>query len=90
MNPHVCFEVDVLLDMRNWESVIVYGRFEELTGKDADMAREVLFGRIFPLMTSSTVHPHQHEVTTVIDDTPRVKFVMYRIKIESLTGRFEK
>ena len=29
-NPKVCFEVDMMTDMRNWQSVIVYGKFEEL------------------------------------------------------------
>ena len=30
-NPKVCFEVDVMTDMRNWQSVLLFGIFEELT-----------------------------------------------------------
>jgi hypothetical protein len=41
-------------------------------------------------MTSSTIHNHQHEVTGIPDDSNRIKYVMYRIKILTMTGRFEK
>ena len=34
-NPSVCFEVDVVYDLANWQSVIAWGRFEELTGEAA-------------------------------------------------------
>ena len=89
-NPNVCFEVDMMMDMRNWQSVIVYGKFEELKNEQAKKARDILFGRVFSLMTSSTIHAHEHEVTEELDDSNRVKFVMYRIKIKKVTGRFEK
>lgn len=89
-NPNVCFETDVMTDMRNWKSVIVYGKFEELKNKKAEDARTILFGRVFPLLTSNTIHPHQHEVTGEIEDKNRIKYVMYRIKIKKITGRFEK
>ena len=89
-NPIVCFEVDMMTDMRNWQSVIVFGRFEELKNKEAEKARDILFGNIFSLMTSSTIHNYGHEVNGKIDDSTRVKHVMYRIKIKKITGRFEK
>jgi nitroimidazol reductase NimA-like FMN-containing flavoprotein (pyridoxamine 5'-phosphate oxidase superfamily) len=89
-NPSVCFEVDMMTDMRNWKSVVVYGKFEELKNKAAEKARDILFNMVFPLMTSSTIHPFGHEVRDTVDDRTRVKFVMYRIKIKKVTGRFEK
>ena len=89
-NPNVCFEADMMTDMRNWQSVIVFGKFEELKNKEAEKARDILFGNIFSLMTSSTIHNYGHEVTGKIDDSSRVKHVMYRIKIKKITGRFEK
>jgi len=89
-NPKVCFEVDRMTDMRNWQSVVVYGKFEELDGEKAEKAREVLFGKIFQLMTSDTVHPHEHGTSGRISNTTRVKYLMYRIKIRKVTGRFEK
>ncbi len=89
-NGNVCFLVDSMTDMRNWQSVIIYGKFEELENEEAEAAQEIFFNRIFPLMTSSTVHPHEHEVTAVVDDSTRIKYKMYRIVIEEITGRFEK
>ena len=89
-NPNVCFEVDWMMDMRNWQSVIVYGKFEELEDEAANEARENLFESVYSLSTSSTIHAHEHAVTDQLDDSNRVKIVMYRIKIETVTGRFEK
>lgn len=89
-NPNVCFEVDVMTDMANWQSVVIWGTFQELKDKEADKARQYLFNRVLPLMTSATIHPNQHEVTTEIDDSNRLKPVMYQIKITEKTGRFEK
>lgn len=89
-NPNVCFEVDIITDMANWQTVLVFGEFEELKNTEAKKARELLFDRVFPLMTSSTVHPFGHEEKGKIKDDARIKPVMYRIKISKITGRFEK
>jgi uncharacterized protein len=89
-NPNVCFEVDMMTDMRNWQCVVVTGKFEELKNKAAEKARELLFGKVFMLMTSSTVHAHEHEATGKVDDSTRVRHVMYRIKVKKITGRFER
>lgn len=89
-NPNVCFEVNIMTDMRNWQSVIVYGKFEELKDDKANKARDILFGRVLSLMTSSTVHSQGHRETGKIDDSTRIKHVMYRIKVKKITGRFEK
>ncbi len=88
-NPTVCFEVDMMTDMRNWKSVIINGKFQELQGEDSRKAHDILFGKIFQLMTSSSIHSHEHEIAGTIDDANREKFTMYRIKIEEMTGRFE-
>ncbi len=91
-NPNVCFEVDMMFDMRNWQSVLVYGKFEELKNEAADKAREILFGKVYSLATSSTLHAYEHGVNgnAEVDDSTRIKHVMYRIKIQEVTGRFEK
>ena len=89
-NPNICFEVDRMTDMNNWQSVLVFGTFEELKGNDADKARDLLFGNVLSLMTSSSVHKHEHDAKGVVDDSSRVKYYMYRINIKQMTGRFEK
>ena len=89
-NANVCFEVDDMTDMRNWQSVVVYGLFEELNEAEAKTARDILFNKVYPLQTSSTVHPYEHQTDALIDDSTRVKYVMYKIKITEKTGRYEK
>jgi len=88
-NPNICFEVTMMTDMANWQSVLVFGKFEELKDEDGKKARDILFNRVFSLMTSSTIHAYGHEETGIIDDSNRVKQVMYRIKTAKMTGRFE-
>jgi nitroimidazol reductase NimA-like FMN-containing flavoprotein (pyridoxamine 5'-phosphate oxidase superfamily) len=89
-NPNVCFEVDSMANTANWQSVILFGTFHELKGKEAQKARDYLFKYVWPLFTSSAIHPHEHEVTGTPDDNNRIKPVMYRIKIKEKSGRFEK
>ncbi|HVZ55496.1 MAG TPA: pyridoxamine 5'-phosphate oxidase family protein [Chitinophagaceae bacterium] len=89
-NPQVCFEVDQMLDMANWQSVVITGTFEELEGAEAEQAREYLMDRVMPLLTSATIHPHEHAVQSRVSDATRIKPVMYRIAIKTKSGRYEK
>jgi uncharacterized protein len=89
-NPYVCFEVDSMLNMATWESVIVWGYFEELDDKEAKKAREFLYNNILDLLTSSTIHLHEHGSPQDTVETNRIKRIMYRIRIVEKTGRFEK
>ncbi len=89
-NPKVCFEADMMTDMSNWQCVLAFGEFEELTGNDALEAREKLFNRVLTLQTSSTIHGHEHCEEGQTDDSNRIKPVMYRIWVKHLTGRYEK
>lgn len=89
-NPNVCFEVDVMGNMNNWQSVVVSGTFHELAGEEAEKAREYLFGRVLTLMTSSAIHQHEHEEISEVDDSNRIKPIIYQIEITEKTGRFER
>ena len=62
-----------MTDMRNWQSIIIYGEFEELKNEEKEKARGILFGNIFSLETSITVHAHEHEVTTTVEDSEKGK-----------------
>ena len=46
-NPNTCFQVDIHADIYNWQSVIIFGRFEELVGDKSVEARDILFSRVF-------------------------------------------
>ncbi len=89
-NPKVCFEVDKVDNMANWRSAIIWGTYEELTGRQGEDALQNLINRVHPLMTSETSRPKHgldraHEVIS-----PGTKMVVFRIKVEEATGRFEK
>ncbi len=88
-NPDVCFEVDQMMDMRNWQSVVIYGEFEELKNKDAGTGREILFEKEFSLLTNTSVHAHEHAVTSILEDKGRIKEILFRIKIKKVTGRYQ-
>jgi nitroimidazol reductase NimA-like FMN-containing flavoprotein (pyridoxamine 5'-phosphate oxidase superfamily) len=89
-NPECCFEVDVMQDMANWQSVIIWGSFEELQGDEAKGTMRKLLSHFMPLMTSQTSQPN-HSLDHVNQmESLHLKAVVYRIKIEEKTGRFEK
>jgi uncharacterized protein len=89
-NPDVCFEVDVMQNMANWQSVIAWGKFEELTKEEErQQAMQKLIDRLMPLMTSESARP-----THGFDkDEPRnnkQEVILYKIRLHKKTGRFEK
>ncbi len=82
-NPHVCFEVDAMDDLANWESVVAWGTFEELHGDQARRALELLVEQISPRIAGppgASAHPN----------TSTQPAVLYRILLEEKTGRFER
>jgi nitroimidazol reductase NimA-like FMN-containing flavoprotein (pyridoxamine 5'-phosphate oxidase superfamily) len=91
VNPNVCFQVDTVQNMANWRSVIATGTFRELEGKEEVEARDYLFNHLWPFLTSTTIHPHEHASSLAsVDDSNRIKPVMFKIVIDKKTGRFEK
>lgn len=83
----VCFEVEDVTDLGNWQSVIGWGQFEELAGDDAKAAIELLVARVAPLMAMvageghGSAHPHGHSGDG--------EAVLFRIRLDERTGRFE-
>jgi hypothetical protein len=89
-NPNVTILVDIIGSMNNYKSVIVNGEYQELKGNEADEARKLLFEQIFSLMTTTRIHHFEHQESGKIDDSDRIKIVMFRIKILSSSGRKEE
>ena len=83
-NPRVCFEVDRMRDLANWESVIASGTFEELHGDRAAAAMARLVERLAPRMTGqgSARPPEGHGGGATA--------VAYRVVLDERTGRFER
>ena len=90
-NPHVCFQVDQRENLANWRSVVAWGVYEELHGKEALDALQILVARLLPLVTSETLRlpdsPGLAAGKPVIDAP---KAIIYRIRLTEKTGRFEK
>ncbi len=92
-NPAVCFEVESVMNMSNWQSVIVQGTFEELVGDDASRAMELLMERFLPFMgmTSETLMAPPEGAATPDHGSKsgNHQAVVYRIRINEVGGRFE-
>ncbi len=90
-NPTVCFEVDHINTMANWQSVIAWGTFEELTGDAAQQGMQLLLDR-FQSLAKSEVGPApsfpQGTSSHRIDIAGRAA-VIYCIRLTKKTGRFE-
>jgi uncharacterized protein len=81
-NPLVCLEVDEIVDKDHWQSVVAFGRYEELKGShdEADAMRR-----------AQDLFEQRHEWwlpgrarLRSADPEPAV---FYRIRIERMTGR---
>ncbi len=89
-NPNVCFQVDTMKDMADWESVMAWGKFEELKNeKDRNEAIKNLMNRKLPLISSETVklspewpfHTGNHS---------SIPGIFFKINFTEKTGRFEE
>ena len=79
-NPLVCVEVDDVTDHLHWTTVIVFGRFEELTaerGEAADRAYDLLRDRREWWLPAAA--------RTAVSE--RYAPIVYRIRIDSMSGR---
>ena len=88
--PKVCFEVDHLKDMANWQSAVVFGTFEELTDPGLrSLGLKKLHERILPMPSSETTHLSS-DWPFPPEEFNRITGVTFRIRAEKKTGRFER
>ncbi len=89
-NPKVCVQVDLIEDLAHWQSVIAWGEFRELKGREADDALQLLTSRLHPFRNSATSRP-KHSLDQVQEAYgPKSQMITYEIKIREMSGRFEK
>lgn len=90
-NPPVCLLVDEIDSMANWRSVVINGKFEELKTVAAKKAAAYLINELTgPLVTSSaTRRPHRESNPPFVVKKGR-RAIYFRIKIISVSGRYEK
>lgn len=89
-NPIVCFEVDHIHNMANWQSVISWGRYQELKGKAAEQALLTIANRVHPISTSETSVPRHGLERPHEPVSPEFKLVVFKITLTESTGKFEK
>lgn len=89
-NPSVCFEVDHVYNMSNWQSVIAWGTYVELTGKEAEDALLEIVNRIHPFTNSETAVPRHSLERPHTAANPHIELVVFKINITEATGKFEK
>lgn len=89
-NPAVCFEVDHVERLSNWQSVIVWGQFEELQGEEADRAEQLLVERLKPMLADQIDQLSQPQAPVGGPDIDLLvrRAVVYRIIVTERTGRY--
>ena len=90
-NPSVCFEVDQVDDLRNWQSVIIQGSYRELQGSEASIAMAYLVEKLLLRLPSESAMLGNGAWT--IRPKPTVgesETVLFCIDITEKRGRYEK
>jgi uncharacterized protein len=89
-NPFVCFEVEHLQDMANWQTVLTQGEFRELTDPAERLAAlKKLHDRRLPVITSQTTKL-TNEWPFGTEALSQINGITFAIRLTSKTGRFEK
>ena len=85
-NPRVCIEVDELMTRTDWATVVVVGRYEEITDAPEDKDRRIHAHKL--LQERNPVWWEPAYARTVIDGTERLvsKPMYFRIHINQISG----
>ncbi|WP_437746168.1 universal stress protein [Sorangium sp. So ce1504] len=63
INPEVCFQVDHIQSLADWESVIVFGVFRELTAQEAVEGLQRIHARLASLLAEEDAWPRPSEAS---------------------------
>lgn len=89
-NPEVCFQADAITSLQNWESVICWGKFEEITDMlEREHAMQKIINRVMPLMQGAAAQPSHGFTRDASEVGDEVELILYRIILTKKTGRFE-
>jgi len=90
-NPDVCFQVDAIDDLLNWESVVAWGKFAEITDLfEREFAMQMIVNKVMPLTRGATAQPSHGFTDNASDVGNGVELILYKISLTKKTGRFEK
>lgn len=83
-NPLVCVEVDEIASPREWMSLVIFGRYEELSGIHED---RFVLATAYNLMQERAVWWEPAYARTILQGAERsLEPVFYRIHIGKMTG----
>jgi nitroimidazol reductase NimA-like FMN-containing flavoprotein (pyridoxamine 5'-phosphate oxidase superfamily) len=88
-NPNVCFQVDQISSIFRWQSVILWGNFEEIS--DPTEKHQIMQGlthKLMPFVTTPEGHP-SHEIASRETDLEKLDLIVYKITITEKSGKFE-
>jgi nitroimidazol reductase NimA-like FMN-containing flavoprotein (pyridoxamine 5'-phosphate oxidase superfamily) len=77
-NPHVCFEVEQVVDAAHWRTVIAWGDYEELRWPQEDRAAALLRDRFGSAPVSETAQSAR-----------KIRTILFRLRLTEKAGRFE-
>ena len=99
-HPEVCFEVDDVVSVDEWRSVIAWGSFEQLLGAEAREGLDVLLDRLRPpAEAGGGQHPGAEVGMVRTLDIPRTAVAgaelgrpnsaaaVFRVRLHTITGR---
>jgi len=90
-NPRVCFQVDDIVSVFRWRSVVALGKFEEITDvAEKERAMQGLIHRIMPFANNPKDHPSHAIAENENDIATRVELILFKINLVQKTGRFER
>ena len=89
-NPEICFQTDIISNITEWESVVAWGKFEEITDiSEMQNAMQKIINHLRPLINSEA-HP-SHGITERNSNIGLEKeLIIYKIMLTKKTGRYER
>ena len=89
-NPQVCFQVDDIRALTNWESVIAWGTFKKIVDrKEMNRAMMALISHVMPAMDNFDGNPSHGITDDESDIGSKFDLILYKIRLDKKTGRFE-
>ncbi len=83
----ISFQVDEIINLRNWKSVLLYGKYEELSGIDAKRMLHVFSEGVKNLILKK----EQSSPDAISEFSSKIESsdipIVYRINIDEYTGR---
>jgi uncharacterized protein len=83
-NPSVCIEVEEIETMFSWQSAIAWGTYEELKNNEAATAMRLLIKKITDKIADGSASSLEVDFDAIFEDA-----IIYRIRIDKLSGRYE-